>query len=139
MHMWKTCRNASVRQVVSRTRTSLVLGNISLEVLLPHSAGMEEVEDAYEEDKQRGHSETVSIIDKQSAERGIQEAQHAKSGEDGSDCSSSNGNGSSSKDKVSALKNGLVCWRLRRQVCVLHEKVAHAKPCLMICGCKRRL
>ena len=124
---------------MSQTRTSLVLENISLVVVLPHSAGMEEVEDAYKEDKQRGLSETVSIGDKQSAERGIQEAQHAKSGEDGSDSSSSNGDGSSSKDKVSALKNGLVCWPLRRQVCVLPEKVAHAQTCLMICGCKRRL
>jgi len=125
MHMWKTSRKATVRQSVSQTCTSPVLENILSEVLLPHSAGMEEVEDAYKEDKQRGHSETVSIIDKQSAERGIQEAQHAKSGEDGSDSSSSNGNGSSSssssngKEKVSGLQN--------------------AQTCLMICGCKRWL
>ncbi len=118
MHTWKSSRKATMRQSVSQTFTSLVLENISSEMLFLHFAGMEEVENAYEEDKQRGHSETVSIIDKQSAERGVEEAQHAKSGEDSSEGSSSNGNGSSSnsnsKDKVSGLKNELVCWRFEK-------------------------
>ncbi len=50
------------------------------------------MEEAYQDEKQRGHSETVSIADRQAAEGGKAEAEHAQSGRNGS---SSNGNGSS--------------------------------------------
>lgn len=50
------------------------------------------MEEAYQDEKQRGHSEAVSIADRQAADDGELEAEHAKFGSNGS---SNNGNGSS--------------------------------------------
>ena len=70
--------------------------------------GLDKVEDAYEEDKQRGHDETVSITEKGAA-------QHAQSTANGS---SSDSNGSSSSSSSSSDGNGVsmrmdLCTRLR--------------------------
>lgn len=51
------------------------------------------MEEAYADEKQQGQSDTVNIADRQDAERGTAEAEHAKSASNGS--SSNNGNGSS--------------------------------------------
>ena len=66
--------------------------------------GLDKVEDAYEEDKQRGHNETVSIPDKGTM-------QHAQSAADGT--SSSNGS-SSSSSRSSSDGNGV---SMRRDFC----------------------
>ncbi len=55
-------------------------------------AGLDRVEEAYQDEKQRAHDEAVDMADRQDAERGKAEAEYAKSG---SNRSSSNGNGSS--------------------------------------------
>ena len=56
--------------------------------------GLDKVEEAYQDEKQRGHNETVDIADRQNSERGKAEAEYAKSGSNDSS-SRSNGNGSS--------------------------------------------
>ena len=53
--------------------------------------GLDKVEEAYQDEKQRGHNETVNIADGQDAERGKAEAEYANAGSNGS--SSSNGSG----------------------------------------------
>ncbi len=68
-------------------------------------AGLNEVEDAYEEDKQRGHNNIVSIADKRSAQQGKEEAQDAQKAQgaqpmpSGKGHSNSNGSSGSLNDK----------------------------------------
>ena len=58
-------------------------------------AGLDEVEDAYEEDKQRSHSDTVSIANQRSAQQGTEEAQEARKAQDAQPRPSGEGHSSS--------------------------------------------
>ena len=91
--------------------------------------GLDKVEDAYEEDKQRGHNETVSIADKGAA-------QHAQSAADGSS-SNSNGSISSSSSDLNGVSMRMdfctrLCSRLPnchhlRVLAALPTQVHHAR------------
>ena len=65
--------------------------------------GLDKVEDAYEEDKQRGHNETVSITGKGAA-------QHAQSPADGSSSSSNGSSNSSSSNDGNGVSTRMDFW-----------------------------
>lgn len=84
------------RRHARRQQHSIVLAHRGMTLYVCDCTGLNEVEDAYEEDKQRGHIETVSLADRDSAQHGKEEAAQAAQGgssSNGSSNSSCNGNG----------------------------------------------